>query len=103
VDAIIAVGVNCTEPSALAAAVEVAARASGKPVIAYPNSGEGWDARTRTWIGPSGSGAAFDEAAVQSWLTAGARMVGGCCRVGPNEITAIARQLRIETAQERSL
>jgi homocysteine S-methyltransferase len=93
VDAVIGVGVNCTEPTGLAAAVETAAQASGKPVIAYPNSGEGWDAAARTWTGRSSADSGFSEPAVQSWLDAGARMIGGCCRVGPDVISELARHL----------
>ena len=92
VDAIIAVGVNCTDPAGLGAAISVAAEASGKPVIAYPNSGESWDAETRSWTGTS-TDAGFNRAAIQSWLDAGARMIGGCCRVGPTTISEVARQL----------
>jgi homocysteine S-methyltransferase len=93
VDTIIAVGVNCTEPGGLATAIEVAAKASGKPVIAYPNSGEGWDADARTWTGQTSVGAGFGGPAVQGWLDAGARMIGGCCRVGPDVISDLAREL----------
>src|SRR3954471_519523 len=39
VDAVIAVGVNCTDPAGVPAAVTVAA-AGGTPALAYPNSGE---------------------------------------------------------------
>jgi len=93
IDTIIAVGVNCTEPAGLASAIEVAAKASGKPVIAYPNSGEGWDAEARTWTGRAAADSGFSESAVDHWLDAGARMIGGCCRVGPDVIADIARRL----------
>src|SRR3954452_9376911 len=49
-DEVLAVGVNCTYPSGVLAAVTTAA-ASGKPVVVYPNSGEGWDAAGRRWTG----------------------------------------------------
>jgi len=93
VDAIIAVGVNCTEPAGLTTAIEVAAKSSGKPVISYPNSGEGWDAAARTWTGRPTADSGFGESAVSDWLDAGARMIGGCCRVGPDVIADLARQL----------
>jgi len=48
VDEVLAVGVNCTYPSGVPAAVTTAA-AFGKPVVVYPNSGEGWDASRRRW------------------------------------------------------
>ncbi|QXE34209.1 homocysteine S-methyltransferase [Streptomyces sp. GMY02] len=88
---VIAVGINCCEPADAGRAVEIAASVTGKPVVVYPNSGEGWDAETRSWRG----GATFDPARVRSWQKAGARLVGGCCRVGPADIarlgTALAR------------
>jgi homocysteine S-methyltransferase len=88
VDSIIAVGVNCTDPAGLTRAISIAAEASGKPVVAYPNSGEGWDARNRTWTGSAAAG--FDASAVRSWQEAGARLIGGCCRVGPEMIAELA-------------
>jgi homocysteine S-methyltransferase len=86
---VIAVGVNCVAPADVLPAVLTAAP-FGKPVVAYPNSGERWDAVGRRWAGP----AAFDPAAVRTWVDAGARLVGGCCRVGPSEIAALAGALR---------
>ena len=47
VDEVIAVGVNCTHPADASALVGIAAAASGKPVVVYPNSGETWDADAR--------------------------------------------------------
>ncbi|MEU9921647.1 homocysteine S-methyltransferase [Streptomyces griseoluteus] len=82
---IIAVGVNCCAPEDVPHAVETAARTTGKPVVAYPNSGETWNARTRTWDDSPTLTPAFS--------ATGARLVGGCCRVGPETITAIARAL----------
>ncbi|MFJ6215907.1 homocysteine S-methyltransferase [Streptomyces sp. NPDC092296] len=86
---VIAVGVNCCAPQEVAAAVRVAARVGGKPVVAYPNSGEGWDAAARDWRGP----AVFGAGAVPGWTAAGARLVGGCCRVGPAQIAQVAAAL----------
>jgi len=85
---IIALGVNCTAPDDVAAAVAIAARY--RPVVVYPNSGQAWDAVHRCWTGA----AAFDAAQVREWIDAGARLVGGCCRIGPAEITAVAAAAR---------
>ncbi|MFG2812781.1 homocysteine S-methyltransferase [Streptomyces sp. NPDC048410] len=82
---IIAVGVNCCAPEDVPRAVETAARVTGKAVVAYPNSGETWNARTRAWDDSPTLDPAFS--------ATGARLVGGCCRVGPETITAIARSL----------
>jgi homocysteine S-methyltransferase len=88
-DGVIAVGVNCCAPGDVRGAVRSAVAASGKPGIAYPNSGETWDAAARRWIGDAG----FDGALPVAWAEAGARFIGGCCRVGPSEIAGIARAL----------
>jgi homocysteine S-methyltransferase len=82
---IIATGVNCCVPTDVTTAL---AEASG-PLVAYPNSGQGWDAVHRTWTGES----AFDPGAVAAWVEAGARLVGGCCRVGPDDIAQVAAEV----------
>ncbi|MFF4312898.1 homocysteine S-methyltransferase [Streptomyces sp. 900105755] len=87
VDEVIAVGVNCCAPQDADRAVEVAARVTGKPVVVYPNSGEVWDAQARAWTGRS----TFAAEQVTGWRAAGARLIGGCCRVGPEAIAGIAR------------
>ena len=88
-DEVIAVGVNCCAPEDVDAAVEIAARVTGKPVVVYPNSGEAWDAEARAWNGRS----SFAPREVLAWEGAGARLIGGCCRVGPEAIASIAGTL----------
>ncbi|WP_155053679.1 homocysteine S-methyltransferase [Streptomyces blattellae] len=88
-DEVIAVGVNCCAPEDVDAAIRIAARVTGKPVVVYPNSGEAWDAGARAWTGRS----SFAPEQVRGWQEAGARLIGGCCRVGPEAITSIARTL----------
>ena len=85
VDEIIAVGVNCIDPADAYALVPSASASTGKPVVVYPNSGERWDAAARAWIGP----ATYRPEDVKDWISSGARLVGGCCRVGPAEIRGI--------------
>ncbi|WBU38356.1 homocysteine S-methyltransferase [Homoserinibacter sp. YIM 151385] len=82
---VVAIGVNCCDPAEVLPAIE-AARATGLAFVAYPNSGEQWDAKNRQWIGAPG----FPDRLVTDWLDAGARLVGGCCRVGTAEVGGIA-------------
>ena len=84
VDQIVAVGVNCCDPADVLPAIQIARRVTGKPAIVYPNSGEHWD--RGQWAGPK----TFSADLVPAWVAAGARIVGGCCRVGPENIRAIA-------------
>jgi homocysteine S-methyltransferase len=86
---VVAVGVNCCEPREVADAVDHAVRATGKPAVAYPNSGESWDGAAREWRGP----VTFDPALAADWRAAGARLLGGCCRVGPEQIGRLSRLL----------
>ncbi|MFF8593428.1 homocysteine S-methyltransferase [Streptomyces sp. NPDC015220] len=86
---VIAVGVNCCVPEDADAAVATASRVTGKPVVVYPNSGETWNAAARSWNGRS----TFTPARVERWRARGARLIGGCCRVGPETIAEIARTL----------
>ena len=83
---VIAVGVNCCAPGDVLPAVRLAVQTTGRPAVAYPNRGESWDPIRRTWIGQG----AFAPALVPQWVDAGARYVGGCCRVGPSDIAVVA-------------
>ncbi|MDX3373028.1 homocysteine S-methyltransferase [Streptomyces sp. ME02-6991-2A] len=85
-EAVVAVGVNCCDPAEAEEAVRVAVEVTGKPAVVYPNSGEGWDAEGRGWTGVG----TFDPGRVRAWTEAGARLVGGCCRVGPDRIEELA-------------
>ncbi|AXB42160.1 homocysteine S-methyltransferase [Amycolatopsis albispora] len=88
VERIVATGVNCSSPRDTGAAIGLAARVSGKPVVAYPNSGQSWDAEARTWRGEP----VF--APVRDWVAEGARLIGGCCQVGPERIRELATAVR---------
>ncbi|MGH3634122.1 homocysteine S-methyltransferase [Mycobacterium sp.] len=83
-----AVGVNCCAPDDVLPAIELAAE-TGKPVIVYPNSGERWDNSRRAWVGSS----QFSAQAAKQWVAAGARIVGGCCRIRPADIAELAATL----------
>ena len=90
VEEIIAVGINCIDPADAYELVRSASESTGKPVVIYPNSGERWDAVARAWIGP----ATYQPEDVKDWISGGARLVGGCCRVGPKQIQAIGDLVR---------
>ncbi|HPV80771.1 MAG TPA: homocysteine S-methyltransferase [Dermatophilaceae bacterium] len=86
---IIAAGINCSAPNDVMDAVRLATQATARPSVAYPNLGETWDSATHTWSGD----AAFDTDLAADWVAAGARLVGGCCRVGTDQITRLAKRL----------
>ena len=88
---ILATGVNCTAPGHVEDAVKSFANATSLPVIAYPNSGEGWNAAKRRWEGENDP-RDFCEYASR-WQDAGATLIGGCCRTGPGHIAGLCELL----------
>lgn len=88
---VVAVGVNCTAPSFIERLLQQAAAVTEKPLVAYPNSGETWDAAHHCWL-EGGVPVDFSQLA-RRWFMAGARLIGGCCRTRPTDIRAIRTSL----------
>jgi homocysteine S-methyltransferase len=88
VPSVVAVGVNCSTAADVATAITIASEATNKPIVAYPNSGEGWNATARSW---QGAEAWETQTATSDWRGRGATVVGGCCRVHPQEIHELAQ------------
>ena len=88
----VAVGVNCTAPAHISSLVENIRAVTDTPIVVYPNSGEGWDAVSKSWTGVADA-AAF-AAAGRSWRDAGARLLGGCCRTRPEDIRRLREALQ---------
>lgn len=95
-----AVGMNCTAPRFVADLLFHARAAATRPLLAYPNSGEGWDAANRCWT-PAAAGADFGDLAA-TWYAAGARLIGGCCRTGPSDVRQI-REVLLAGRQRREV
>ncbi|MEV7413725.1 homocysteine S-methyltransferase [Streptomyces sp. NPDC089919] len=87
---VIAVGVNCCDPQEVAEAVRAAAAAAGKPVVVYPNDGSVWDGTAQEWHAP----AVPVPWPVADWRRDGARLVGGCCRIGPDRVAELGAAVR---------
>ena len=87
-----AIGLNCAPMEVVTEAVGILSRTSDKPVIVYPNSGETYDAATKTWSGQGTCGSMRD--ASEQWVAAGAKIIGGCCRTTPHQIGALAKKWR---------
>ncbi|ORY53763.1 Homocysteine S-methyltransferase [Rhizoclosmatium globosum] len=91
------VGVNCTKPEFVKGILESYKKTlegSGKVLICYPNKGETWDAVGRGWVDQTGvqNVEAYADMA-KSWIEAGATIVGGCCRIGPNHLACLKESL----------
>jgi len=86
---VLAIGVNCMAPELAVPLIhEIKATAPRKSIVVYPNSGEVYKSDDNSW-----SGTVTDiqcEQSAQQWIEAGADLVGGCCRIGPSQIAAMA-------------
>jgi homocysteine S-methyltransferase len=98
---VIAIGVNCVRPEVVSDAIRQFRAGTGKAIVVYPNSGEQWDGKTHQWHGSGEDGSLA--ALAPAWISAGARMVGGCCRIGPEDIAALHRTLTSDPAHSTSL
>jgi len=82
-----AIGVNCTAPRFIPDLIKEVRRATKKPVIVYPNSGEEYDVVQHLWRGESVP-AEFGTFS-REWRKMGAAAIGGCCRTTPAHIQQI--------------
>ncbi len=96
---LVAIGVNCTPPRLMPSLITAVQSATDKAIILYPNSGEGYDVKTHSWLGetdPSAYGTISRE-----WRKLGAALIGGCCRTRPSHIQQIRDRTR-PLRQERN-
>ena len=86
---LVAVGVNCSAPRDVAGALATAARSPGSPASPTRTS-----ARPGTTPPTPGGGRRARRRPRHTWVADGARLVGGCCRVGPDHIADLRRTLK---------
>ena len=89
---ITAIGINCTSPKYVSSLISTARNVTNKPILVYPNSGETYDALMNDWDGHPVHGSFGEQA--REWYKAGARLIGGCCRTTPEDISVIASWVR---------
>jgi homocysteine S-methyltransferase len=91
----VAIGVNCTQPVWIPDLIAELRQSSAKPIVVYPNSGEGWDAKARCWVQtPDSSNLDHFADQARQWFASGAQLVGGCCRTRPEHVRQIAAGAR---------
>lgn len=85
---IVALGINCIALENTTAALEHLQSLTALPLVVYPNSGEHYDAVSKTW---HHHGEACETLAgyLPQWVAAGAKLIGGCCRTTPKDIAEL--------------
>lgn len=86
----VALGLNCIALDQVTAALRTLSALTSKPLVVYPNSGEQYDATSKTWHSDASTCTLTDN--LSAWQAAGAKMIGGCCRTTPADISAIAKR-----------
>jgi homocysteine S-methyltransferase len=96
---VLAVGCNCVSTAIATDTLRVLhACAPSMPLLVYPNLGNVWDHEARVWRPRD---AAVDmRSLLQSWVSLGVRVVGGCCGAGPEHIAALSAAVT-EMVEER--
>ena len=89
-----ALGVNCTAPQHIDELLGRIAAVTSLPLVVYPNRGAGWDAATNSWRAAVTDPFTVED--VSRWVALGARFVGGCCGVGPDDVATLVRRLASE-------
>jgi homocysteine S-methyltransferase len=90
---VLAIGINCIALDKVAPALRQLGALADKPLLVYPNSGEHYDAISKTWHACGGEhGSLVDQAT--EWRALGAQLIGGCCRTTPQDIRAIAARCK---------
>ncbi|TID21781.1 homocysteine S-methyltransferase [Venturia nashicola] len=95
---VVAVGVNCIPEDLVSKAKKAMSTFTTKPLIAYPNSGEVYDAVSKTWSGQRAQGKELD-AQVKEWYALGGKLIGGCCRTTPDSIRTVKKALQEVTRE----
>jgi homocysteine S-methyltransferase len=99
-----AIGVNCTAPEHVISLIAQIRANTQMPIVVYPNSGQTWDAASRSWLGKA-SANSWEQRAVE-WVKQGATWLGGCCGTTPDDIcqirAALQRNFPAALAHEKS-
>lgn len=86
---VMAIGVNCTQPQFVSGLIrKIKNAAPDKKIVVYPNSGETYDPIQKSWMSVPDVPSFAEMSKV--WQALGADLMGGCCRIGPEQISALA-------------
>lgn len=89
---VVALGINCIALESVSGALNTLAALTSAPLVVYPNSGEHYDADSKTWSQEASDCSLSSQ--LPQWLAAGAKLIGGCCRTTPQDIAAIVKCCR---------
>jgi len=90
---VFSIGVNCTAPEYITGLVKsIKRKIKNKRIIVYPNSGDVYDAKSKTWSRSLDS--ISIQTMVKEWIKLGVDIIGGCCGIGPEQIRTISELIK---------
>ena len=91
IEQITTMGINCFSPLLVEKALKELKKYSNKKTLVYPNSGEKYNPKDKYWSGKN----EFNNLMIKNWLSLSPDIIGGCCRVGYNNIKKMREEIDI--------
>ena len=82
-------GINCFSPLLVNKAINKLKKYSNKKTLVYPNSGEIYNPKDKLWSGKND----YDDLMIKNWLSLSPDIIGGCCRVGFDNIKNMRKEI----------
>ena len=89
IEKITTLGINCFSPLLVEKAIRKLKKYSNKKVLIYPNSGEVYNQEDKFWSGKN----EFNDVMIKNWLSLSPDIIGGCCRVGFDNIKIMRKEI----------
>ena len=89
IEQITTLGINCFSPLLVEKALKELKKYSNKKTLVYPNSGEQYNPKVKYWSGKN----KFNNLMIKNWLSLSPDIIGGCCRVGYDNIKKMREEI----------
>jgi homocysteine S-methyltransferase len=89
IEQITTLGINCFSPLLVEKALKELKKYSNKKTLVYPNSGEKYNPKDKYWSGKN----EFNNLMIKNWLSLSPDIIGGCCRVGYDNIKKMREEI----------
>ena len=89
IEVISTIGINCFSPLLAEKAIKKLRDNSNKKILIYPNSGETYNNKDKDWYGEK----YFDSSMIKRWVALSPDIIGGCCRVGFEDIKNMRKEI----------
>ena len=89
IEKVTTMGINCFSPLLVKKAINKLKKYSNKKTLVYPNSGEIYNPKDKFWSGKND----YNDLMIKNWLSLSPDIIGGCCRVGFDNIKNMRKEI----------